>query len=248
MYIVNCTFQLVITQRQSLEVWSTDLDTDIISNTFFTTNTSLSQLTIRLGNIKNCNYYQKVTHNIATIHWYFMITKIGSLFKRWHFWILVLKAYSSRLIVIVFFNCIYYVRNEKTDTLPTRWVVSFATRSLCASGEMAIVSCKNCHNFISYRKSLSFIFFLWPAERALQLLSMGSNLYLYVCVTYALNCIVYIVKEVESFWGGLVNKWVWCVIERALEQQGRKHVAFVAYVEIGTNSCWNIFLKFYNNL
>ena len=32
-------------------------------------------------------------------------------------------------------------------------------------------------------------------------------------------CIVYVVKEVASFRGGLVNSWAWHVKERALELQ-----------------------------
>ena len=37
-----------------------------------------------------------------------MIAKIGSFFKKITFLILVLRAYGSRLCVIVSFNCIYY--------------------------------------------------------------------------------------------------------------------------------------------
>ena len=50
--------------------------------------------------------------------------------------------------------------------------------------------------------------------------------------------VVYIVKEVASFWeGGSVNEWVWCVIEQALELYrpvGSK--LLVVYIENGSTS------------
>ena len=73
-------------------------------------------------------------------------------------------------------------------------------------------------------------------------------IYIYILVSFTRVCIVYVVKEVTSFWGGLGqlmgvprNR----TLAQALQSAADKKllVALLAYVETGTNS-WLFYLKY----
>ena len=61
-------------------------------------------------------------------------------------------------IIPVCGTCIAWWVELESDWQKARSMYSFATRSLQKSGEMVIMSCKNCHNFITEKFKKNFLF------------------------------------------------------------------------------------------